>query len=275
MPHLVRWSDELADWGLVVVAPHVQNATPEQVRAKAASLGMRFSVTASARVPGIALEGIPHCVVFDHAGAGAYEGHPSKSEGAIRTALGAALVAAAKRESFPKPVAAVADGLKKGQPPKAALAKLLPMRSSSDKDVAEAAKALAEALLGFAQTRLDDAVTAGGIDAYDTATRLAETMKGTPVGTKAGQTAVKLKSDKAVQAELKVRPTLAHLRQLDSAVEKVAAAAKIEPGSADFKKTYAAQIKQAKSLYQQMVKAAPDAKATKEAEEIAERLGAK
>jgi hypothetical protein len=104
---------------------------------------------------------------------------------------------------------------------------------------------------------------------------MAETMKGMTLGTKAGQAAAKLKADKGVQAELKVRPTLAQLAKLEASVTQAAAASKTEVGSAAFKKTYAAQIKQAASLYQQMVKAAPDAKATKDAAEIAERLGAK
>lgn len=275
MPHLVRWAEEFGDFGLTVIAPHVQDAPEAEVKAAAARLGIRFPVTASGRVPGAAIEGIPHLLVFDHDGKCVYEGHPAKAEEAVRKAVGGSLVAAANRESFPKPLTTVVDGLKKGQPPKALLTKLLPLRTASDKETAEAAKALADGILGFAEKRLEEATAAGPVDGYDTATRLAASMKGTPVGTKASQTAVKLRTDKAVADELKVRPTLEKLKALAGSIEQAAQARKVEPGSEPFKKAFAVQLKQAAGLHQQMQKSAPDARATQEAAGIIEKLGTK
>jgi hypothetical protein len=275
MPHLVRWHEELGDFGLVVVAPHCQNVGREEVKATAARLGIRFQVPDNVSIPNGERGAIPHLFVFDHDGKCLFEGHPNKAEAAVRQAVGGSLVAAAKLGTVPKPLAAVVDGLKKGQSPRALLPKLLSLKSSGEKDTAEAAKALADAVLGFAQKRLDDAVAAGPIDGYDTATRLAVTMKGTPVGTKATQTAAKLKTDKAVADELKVRPQLEKLRALAAALETAAGNAKLVPNTEAYKKAYAAQLKQADALYKQMQKTAPDAPATHEAGEIMDRIGAK
>src|SRR4051794_27044301 len=125
MPHLVRWNEELGDFGLVVVAPHCQDVGPEKVKAACARLGIRFPVPNNGTVPGAERGGIPHMLVFDHAGKCLFDGHPNKAEAAVRQAVGGSLVAAAGRDSFPKPLTAVVDGLKKGQSPKTLLPKLL------------------------------------------------------------------------------------------------------------------------------------------------------
>src|SRR4051812_14749415 len=104
MPHLVRWHEELGDFGLVVVAPHCQDVGPEKVKATAARLGIRFPVPNNGSVPG-GERGIPHMFVFDHDGKCLYEGHPGKAEAAVRQAVGGSLVAAAKLETVPKSLA--------------------------------------------------------------------------------------------------------------------------------------------------------------------------
>jgi hypothetical protein len=273
MPHLVRWYEELGDFGLVIVAPHCQDVGPEKVKATAAGLGIRFPVPNNGTVPGAERGTIPHMLVFDHAGKCLFEGHPTKAEAAVRQAVGGSLVAAAKLATVPKSLTSVVDGLKKGQSPKTLLPKLLSLKSSSEKDTAAAARALADAVLGFAQKRLDDAVAAGPIDGYDTATRMAVSMKGTPVGTKASQTAIKLKTDKAVAEELKVRPSLEKLRALAASVESASQTAKLVPNTDAYKKAYGAQLKQVDTLYKQMKKAAPDAPATHAAADIVNRIG--
>src|SRR5688572_19214969 len=96
MPHLVRWHDELSDFGLVIIAPHRQRATNEQLKAKALALGMRFSVTETGDLPGRETKGIPSVLLFDHTGKVIHDGKTDGAEAKMRAAVGAALVEAAE-----------------------------------------------------------------------------------------------------------------------------------------------------------------------------------
>src|SRR5947208_1504290 len=104
MPHLVRWNDELGDFGLVVLGFHVQNVPEDEIKRKAEALGIRFPVTKGGRVEGAKVEGIPHCFVFDHAGECVFDGHPNKVEAKLRAAVGTALVESASLSEIQKPL---------------------------------------------------------------------------------------------------------------------------------------------------------------------------
>lgn len=278
MPVVVKLHEELGDYGLLVVGLHCQNATPEQVRAKASSLRVRFPVTNNGNVRGVTVEGIPHSVVFDHNGDLAFDDTPSKPgsklEEKVRVAVGEALVASAGRESFPKEMTPIINALKKGQSPQTVLPKVLALRNAADKATAEAAKELATGMLSVAQQRLDDATAAAKdspIEAYDAVSRLTVTMKGSPVATKAGELLTKLKTNKEVQAELKARPVLEQIVKFDADLDSAAFAAKLERGSDAFNQKFGAQVKKLIDAQAQMAKSWPDAPATKAAAAVVEK----
>ncbi|HEX4589585.1 MAG TPA: hypothetical protein VH120_06630, partial [Gemmataceae bacterium] len=184
MPHLVRWQEELADFGLVIVAPHRQKATDDDVRSTARARGINYTVT-TGHVSGGSGVGIPHCYVFDQSGKCVFEGNPADAEGKLRSTIGASLVAKTGRESFPKVLAAQVDALRAGKPPAGVLAKVQPLTRSADGDTAAAAKSLADVLTGPARAALEAAKAQRHDDplaAYARAQRLSATFKSTPVG---------------------------------------------------------------------------------------------
>jgi hypothetical protein len=274
MPHLVRWNAELGDFGLVIIAPHVQKATPDEVRQKAKGLGLTFTVTGSGGVRGHEFGGIPHCVLFDAEGNSAFTGHPTKAEHHVRQAVGAALAAKADPGEPTKAVAALAEALKQGQPPAGVLPKAVALAKSSDPATAAQAKRLVAALTEVAGQRLAEASERAKDDplaAFDRLTPLARNFKGTPVGTRADDLLTSLRRDPKVMAEVKARPSLEAVKKLDEAL--AAPAAKADPKSAEFQRAYAAPLKQLRTQISQMKRSWPDASATKEALAIAERYG--
>src|SRR5579883_1837624 len=92
MPHLVRWNNELSEFGLVVVGAHVQNASDEEVATKSRGLGSNFDVVKGASAAGLDYKGIPHAVLFDHTGKCVYQGGPEGAEKLLRSVVGKALV---------------------------------------------------------------------------------------------------------------------------------------------------------------------------------------
>jgi hypothetical protein len=266
MPHLVRWNEELGPFGLVVIGAHVQSATPEQVKTKAQALGIRFTVTQGGNVTGANAKGIPHCMVFDHEGKCVYEGHPDKAEVPMRTSLGKAMVAKTGKSSFSKSVQPVADALKKGASPVAALQKLLTFKKDDD------AKSLIESITARGQTQLDDIsaqTEEDPVGVYFESDRLSKYFKGTPVGTKAGELFTKLKNDKSVVAEVKARPSLDTIKKLDEALTKAANGDDVtEPM---FQKKYTVALNQMRSALRTMKNSWPKANATVQAVEIVER----
>jgi hypothetical protein len=273
MPHLVKWHDELSDAGLAVIGLHVQRATPDEVKAKARALRVRFPVTAGGAIEGVDAAGIPHCAVFDHAGRLVYDGHPNKAEPKLREAF-AAMLADAAGETPARAVAAVLDGYRKGGTTADLFRKVTALQADADAATARQAKAIGSRLQSGAQARLDEAKTVLKVDpvaAYDATLQTATRWKGTALGKEAGELATRLKDDKLVASELKARPTLEKVRALEAAVTKAAKGA--EPDSPEFKKAFAPQLKQLESAIKALKKQHPDAPATQEAEEIAGRLG--
>jgi hypothetical protein len=275
VPHLVRWQDELADFGLVIVAPHRQKATDDEVRSTARARGINYTVT-TGHVSGGKGNGIPHSFIFDTDGKCVFEGSPADAEKTLRTTFGAALVAKAGRDSFPKALAAQVDALKAGKPPAGVLAKVQPLTRAPDADTAVAAKALVEALTAPAKESLEAAKAQRADDplaAYDRAQRLAATFKGSPVGADAAKFFTQLKSDKAVTAELRARPLLEKVRAIDQQLGK-ALDKKEEPDDA-FRKAMAGPLRQLRDVIAQMKRQAPDARATRDAVVLAEKYGVK
>jgi hypothetical protein len=275
VPHLVRWQDELADFGLVIVAPHRQKATDDEVRSTARARGINYTVT-NGHVVGGKGTGIPHSFIFDHEGKCVFEGSPADAEKTLRITFGTAVVAKVGRDSFPKALATHVEALKAGKPPAGVLAKVQPLIRSPDADTVSAAKALVEVLTAPAKVSLEAAKAQRADDplaAYDRAQRLSVTFKGSAVGTAAAKFFAELKADKTVMAELRAKPLLEKVRAIDQTLGK-ALGEKESPDDA-FRKAMAGPLKQLRDAIAVMKRQAPDARATKDAVVLAEKYGVK
>lgn len=89
IPHITELQKKYGRDRFVVVANHVQSATPSQ----AGSVWNRFaktnivSVMHMGRVAEVNVNGIPHCVLFDHEGKMVYNGHPSQVDKPLLDAI--------------------------------------------------------------------------------------------------------------------------------------------------------------------------------------------
>jgi hypothetical protein len=276
MPHLVRWHEQLRDFGLVVVAPHVQNATPEEVRAKALANGVSFTVVASGGVQdGNDFSGIPHCMLFDHTGKCLYRGSPSSVEARLRAAVGAALVERTGKSEFSKALLPLVTALRRGQAPQAVLPKVLPLQQSRDARTAAEAKLLVGQLVEGGRRRVDEAaglLKDDPVTAYDQVRRVAATFKGTSVADEARKMLTDLEKDKAVMAEVRARPSLEAIKKMGDQLS-AAAGKDVDPKGAAFQRAFAPTLRQMRSKLQSMKRSWPEAKATREAAEIAEKYG--
>jgi hypothetical protein len=276
MPHLVKWNEELSDYGLVILGSHVQAGSKAQVQSKAASLGVTFNITIQTRVQdGDDFSGLPHCMLFDHTGKCVYCGLPAGAEKEIRTTLGKSLADGIEKPG--KPVAPFLEALAKGQSPALVLQKVVPLLKSSNTDTAEQAKKLVENLTAGAQKKLEKAEALKEDDpatAYVLIDKMPVLFKGTPVAARANELITSLKKDKAVQAELKARTSLESVHKLDGLLSRAADKANIEdPKDGSFLKANASSIDQLKRLLLQMHKSYPETKATQQALVIGEKYG--
>jgi hypothetical protein len=270
--HLVRWQDELADFGLVIVAAHRQKATPEEVRATARTHGINYAVT-DGHVSGNS-GGIPHGFIFDHAGKCVFDGSPADADAKLRAAVGAAIVARAGRSDFNKSIAPQVEALKAGKPPGPVLVKLLPLTHSADRETAAQATALTAALMAPAKSAVAAARAQKADDplaAHDRAQRMATLFRSTPVGTDATKLLAELKSDKTVVAELRARPLMEKLRAADEVLAK--AMGDKEPKDPTFQKAAAAQLRQLQNAAANIKRTYPDTRAAKDAVVLAEKYG--
>lgn len=275
VPHIVMWQDELADFGLVIVAQHRQKATDDEIRSTARARGINYTVT-TGYVSGSSATSIPHSFIFGADGKCVFEGNPADAEKTLRTTFGAALVAKAGRDSFPKALAVHVDALKTGKPPAAILTKVQPFTRAPDAETAAAAKALVDAMTGPAKVSLEAARSQRSDDplaAYDRALRLSVTFKGSPVGADAARFLAELKADKTVTAELRARPYLEKVRAIDQQLGK--ALGEKESPDDTFRKAMAGPLKQLRDAVAVMKRQAPDARATKDAVVLAEKYGVK
>src|SRR5438105_12635590 len=127
MPHLVKWQEELSDFGLIIIGPHVQQGTDAEIKAQALKSRINFAVVKSGSVQGANFNAIPHCFLFGADGKCLFEGHPGEVEHKLRVAVGQAL---AEKVGLAKPAPAVAtllESLKKGHSPTSVIQKIAPL----------------------------------------------------------------------------------------------------------------------------------------------------
>lgn len=273
MPRTAALNAELADFGLVVLGSHRQDAKPDQIRAVATARGANFPISHMTAAAGSDdNNGLPHCLLFDHTGACIFRGSPGEVDAQVRTAVGAALVAGAERAKFSPQLSAIVQDLKKGKPPATMLPRLVALQGSSGEAGADA-KALLASLTAVGQKKLEKAESLAEsepVEAYQLIEKVPTTFKGTAVAKQAADLIAKLKKDKAVAAELAARPSLEAVKKLEQQLANRPGAD--EPSKPEFRKANAVVLKQLKDKVAQMQKTWPDAKATAEAVAVGERF---
>jgi hypothetical protein len=260
---------------LVVIGAHAQKGTTAEIQATARSRGVNFAVVASASVKdGGDINGIPHCMLFDHTGKCLYRGSPGGAEAPLRAAVGKALVEDLGQFPSSKAVGPLAEALKKGQSPKVILQKAMPLQRSADPKAATEAKQLIVTLTRAGQKQIEEAESLKDEDpvtAYFNLQRVPVIFKGTAVETKANALLAELKRNKAVAAELQAQPSLDKVKKLDTQLS--ARAGTLDPKAPEFQRVFSAALKQMQGTLQQMKKSWPEAKATQEAITIGDKYG--
>jgi hypothetical protein len=258
-----------------VVGAHVQNAPDDAVKAKCKALGIAYPVVK----PGFKKQldiGIPLCLLFDSTGKCIFRGKPDAVEKQLRAAVGKSLVESLDEQPKSKSVVPLAASLKNGVSPVSVLQRALPLLKSKDSATADEAKQLVEKLCIVGQQQFEDAQKLkeeSPFKAYLAAERLPAQYKGTPLGTRAEKLVAELKSDKAVMAEIKARPSLAAVKKIDETLSKSAALAKVEVTDPKFLKANNTALQNLKRTVLAMKKSWPDSKSTEEAVAIAEKYG--
>jgi hypothetical protein len=271
------WDAELSDFGLATVGVHMTGNKAQDVAAAAKAHGLAFPVTEtpwdSPALVGEAKD-FPVALVFGRDGRCAYRGPAFDAEEAVRAAVGEALVGRAGLADPPKGVAPVIEALEKGKPPPSLLPRLATLARSPDADTAAAAKAIAGAITAGAHKALEEAEAMARDDpvgAYLRVERVPGAYKDTAVAAKAGDLIARLKSDRAVAAEVRARAGLATIKKLDT--ELGSRPGSFDPSQEKFRKDNAALLRQLEEGVATMKKSWPKARATEDAVRIAERYG--
>jgi hypothetical protein len=271
---------ELADYGLVAVAPCAYARDATAIKAEAEKRGIRFAVLDAARIKetDALIFGSPpggHAVLFDHTGKCLYRGSAYDVADSVRAAVGASLASAAfGAEPPPKALQPIIDAFAAGASPVAVLPKLAPLTTSSDADTKAKAKKLYDLILAPGEKVLTEAQTNAKADplaAFLAAERVAARFKSTPLATKATALVTSLKGEKVVAAELKARPLAA---EIDKAVAKLRGQdGSFNPSDPKFQTQNQKALAQLKAQLDQLRKTYPAARATAEAEKAAREFG--
>ncbi|MFM8734867.1 MAG: TlpA family protein disulfide reductase [Pirellulales bacterium] len=217
MPKLEEAHRELASQGLVVIGAHAQGGSVEDVRKTAADLGLTFTIVADASVQGgDDFGGIPHCMLFDHAGKCVYRGSPFQAHDAIVAAIKAAPSSVLEGRRLEKLAAfneALRDEASFGQ----ALRKAASLVSSSDEATAEEARFVVEKIEAHGRRMLESGVAmkeANPLGATELMQRCSIAFKGSDVGTEAAGTLREWRKDPEFQKMVKASQQLAKLQVL-------------------------------------------------------------
>ena len=264
----------MRDFGLVIVGAHVQSATHDEVRVKARSCGMNFPVVDSAIVQdGADTVVIPHCILFSQTGKCLYRGLPGAVEAPLRKAVGAALAERIGMSISGKTAVSLLDSLRGGQSPALVLKKAVQLQKYSTSETAAQVNLVIARMGEEAERRLTgDLAGEDPVLAYEQLLGMSAKFKGTPAGTKIDKRLADLKSNSAVQAELRARPFLDGIKKLDDVLSAKAARG-LDPQGAEFQKAFRAPLQQMRQSLQKLRSSWPHAKATSDAEVIAEKYG--
>ncbi len=276
LTRLDRLHDELADYGLVVIAAHAYVQEPAAIKATAESREARVTVVKAAYVKpdaGAEFESQPggHALLFDRTGKCTYRGSAYDMDDAVRAAVGKQLLnAALGGAAAPAAFKPVADAFAAGTGPVAVYPKLVYLMNSGDPDTEAAAKKLAELILAPGQKALTDAqdgAKAAPVGSFLAAERVAARFKNTPLAGKAATLVANLRANKEVAAELKARAVLVQVEQVGTKLRGQAGG--FDPTSEDFQGNNKVLLDRLRALLAQLREKHPQAHATGDAEKIA------
>ncbi|MCI0376128.1 MAG: hypothetical protein L0215_00835 [Gemmataceae bacterium] len=273
------WDVELADFGLVTLAVHLSGAKKFDAKNFAEARGLSFSIAEGPwRTSGIikTFKDFPLALVYEADGDCVFRGSPFDAESAVRSAVGAALVAELGSDEVPKTLMPIVEALAKGKSPSTQLAKIATLTRSKEEETAQAAQKLLAKMTEAGQRALESAepkVKDDPLAAFLALERLPATFKDTPVATKAAKLLAGLKQNKEVALERKARAVLTVVKKLETDLSG-------RPGSFDptqpkFRKDNAPVLLQLEQAVQQMRRTWPNAHATEQAIRVADKFGAK
>jgi len=270
MPRTAELNAELGEFGLLVLGSHVQGGNEEDVRAVALKHHANFPISIQTRVRGTEdYNGLPHCVLFDHTGKCLFRGLPTEVDLLVRKAVGNAIIANAGREKFTSAIEPILKALRAGKSPATILPRVAAMRNFAG-DAGADAKGLLAAMTAGGRKKLERAesvISSDPVEAFILVETLPAVYKGSPLATEASEMLSKLRKEKSVTTEVNARQALEGVKKLDQQLNPGAQ----DPKKPEFQKANAPLLKQLKNKTQQMKKSWPDARATKEALETAER----
>jgi hypothetical protein len=277
MPKLASLNREFGPQGLLVIGAHAQNATPDKIRTTALSRGANFTIVENANLKGgNDFSGIPHVVLFDHTGKCVYRGSPDAAEAMVPKLLAAAPAPVLEGRKLTK-LTQEATQLKKESNFPTVLQAVKAKTSSKDTATAEEANYVVEKIGALAKKQFDQAKAqkeAAPHTALALLQNVANHFKGTDAGKEAAEEVASLKKDKDFQNEVKVGPMLEDLRKLEGQLQQPSSGL-VDTKSKEFQALNAAALGKMNGLIRQMKKAAPEAKATKEAIQLGEQYGLK
>jgi hypothetical protein len=272
------WDAELGDFGLATVGVHMTGNKPQDVAAVAKAHGLAFAVTETPwDSPALVKEAkdFPVGLVFGRDGHCAYRGPAFDAEQAVRAKVGEALAAAAGLADPPKGVVPVLESLRKGKAPPSVLPRLATLARSPDADTAAAAKAIAGAITAGGRKAVEEAEAMAKDDpvgAYLRVEHVPAVYKETAVATKAANLIARLKADRAVATEVRARARLAILKKIDT--ELGSRPGSFDPSQKKFRRDNAELLLKLEEGVALMKKSWPKARATEEAQRLAEKYAA-
>jgi thiol-disulfide isomerase/thioredoxin len=269
MPMLDELHRSFGPQGLVIVGAHAQGGTAADIGPKVKELGVGFTIVEQAMVQGgMDFQGIPHCMLFDHAGTCVFRGSPFEVGDAVARAVADAPAAVMEGRKLVK-LAALEKLLIDERSFGAVLKKARGMIAAKDAETAAEARFVVERLESRGRRMLDEARTIGPGDplgAVGLAQRCSATFEGSDLGVEAATLLRTWKKDKAFQDSLRARQQLANLEAIQAAASRGGGAGGGVPPALSGR---------VRSLVQSIHLAAPDSPIAERATVIAGELGVK
>jgi thiol-disulfide isomerase/thioredoxin len=273
MPTLEELHRQLGPSGLVTIGAHAQGGTVAEIRKVVGELGVTFPIVENAQVEaGMDFNGIPHCMVFDHAGKCVYRGSPFDAHDAIVAAVRAAPAAVLEGRQLEK-LAAVSGMLRDESGYANALRKAKGLVSSKDATTAEEATFVVEKLEARGRGMLEDSRGKKESDPLAAAAlvqRCATAFKGTEIGIEAADLLREWKKDKEFQMLVKAGQ---QMEQLEALAHRVRSAVGGEPTAETAARLPPAVKKQFEELVKSVHRLAPGSRIVERADTLAEQFG--
>jgi hypothetical protein len=268
----------LSDFGLLMVGVHLTGSSKQDIAGAARARAVRFSISEGKWTNHSLVKDFkefPLCLVFDHEGRCIYRGTPFEVESAARMAVGRALAATLKQGDLPKLIQEQVEYLAKGSTPSSVLPRLSFLARTSNREVAEPARQLLDAITAGGRKKLlaAEALTKEDpVAAYLILKRISAVYKDTPLSDRATALVSRLSQNKAVQIEERAGQYLrVVVSRLDSELRSRPGA--FAPTSEMFRSANAALLRQLQDALQHMKKLWPKARATEEAIGIGQAYG--